>query len=81
MTKPLKDGRFYVSVVCPDGVRRSCICPDLARAHFYEAIYNAGWFNGAPSKPGRKRKQPRRAWNLSHAWQRLVARVLKVVQG
>ncbi len=55
MINELKDGRFYVSVVCPDDVRRWRICRALGVAQFYEAIFLAGWFDWTPPKSGRKR--------------------------
>ncbi len=56
MIKQLEDGRFYVSVVCPDGIRRWRIYPTLDTAQFFEAIGLAGWFDGIQPKGQRKRK-------------------------
>lgn len=83
MIKERPDGRFYVSVRCPDNVRRWRICPDLARAQFFEAIYRAGWFNGILPKSRQKpqRKSKRLAWNLNRVRRGLIAKLSKVFRG
>lgn len=80
MIKQLKDGRFYVSVECPDGVRRWRILRTLGAAQFFEACFYAGWFNGMQSKSGESSKENRLAWNQSRAWRRLVARIAHGLQ-
>ncbi|MDO9119803.1 MAG: hypothetical protein Q7U39_17735 [Nitrospira sp.] len=80
MIKQLKDGRFYVSVVCPDGVRRWRILRTLGGAHLFEAAGEDGWFNGMAAKSGENHNGNRLVWNLSRAWRRLVARIAHGLQ-
>ncbi|GMV50773.1 MAG: hypothetical protein AMXMBFR67_23160 [Nitrospira sp.] len=60
MIKETPNGRFYVSVLCSDNVRRRRICRGLECAQFYEAIFLAGWYDGILPKSGQKSQLKRK---------------------
>lgn len=66
MSKQLPNGRYRVSVVCPDGVRRSRTYRHEGTAKLAEDIFKAGWFDGSPKRSVKhSRNQKITRWTLA----------------
>jgi hypothetical protein len=66
MKKQLPDGRYRVSVLCPDGVRRSCTVGNKGAAKLMEAFLKKGWGGGASQRSvQRVRTQDNARWTLA----------------
>lgn len=65
MSKQLPNGRYRVSVVCPDGVRRSRTVSNEGAAKLMEAFLKKGWVGGASQRSvQRVRTQDNARWTL-----------------
>lgn len=66
MSKQLPNGRYRVSVVCPDGVRRSRTYRHEGTAKLVEAFLKKGWVGGVSQRSvQRVRTKDNTRWTLA----------------
>lgn len=73
MINKLPNGRFRVSVLCQDGVRRSRTYRHEGTAKLAEAIFKAGWFDGSAKRSVKhSRKQKITRWSLANCMAKVL---------